>query len=230
MNIPNVKFLTGLVIGSALLVSTASANPLTVTQTVSLSTAPTDVNPSAAGVFQLFGSTAPGIAGDTLTGVTLELVVNETLTSLSLTDTDTSGQSQNAKFTVTANFDCGLNGSTSASPVGGTNCDTASATDGNTLDGDLANNSVSAAAQIFTTGFLSFTDGQAYNYGAPLPKTLTEDTGAVTGTTGAYTGSGSFDLYYSTFTSFNSGGSSNINVTQKEVTSATETVDRKSVV
>jgi hypothetical protein len=218
----NVKFLAGLALTAGLFVSNASAVGLTcsgincVLQTVTIPSANTDINQAPA-LFNLFGSTAPGIAGDTLTGVTLEYVITETLDSLTLTNNTTTLET--AKYTASAQFDCG----TTNAP-GGTGCDTVNATDGTALDAAINNDNAIGPVTLYNGATLTFTANQSYTtpFFTTLPKTLTEDTGAVLGTTVSYMPSGTFDLDYSTFSGFTVfGGGNNVLNSQDTKSAAT---------
>jgi hypothetical protein len=192
---------------SILLISSASAST-TFTQTITIPSAPTDVFDATA-TFNDFGSIGAPV-GSVLLSVTFEFVITETLNSLTLTNT--SGTTESAKYTASANFDAG---------------DSASAADAAALDNALFNNGGDTAAVIYTTGILSFAPGQVYPTGSfPLPKALTEDTGVLNAASLApYAGVGTFNLDYSTLSSFTiSGGGNNINATQVTTTNGTATV------
>lgn len=186
----------------------ASASTITFTQTDTILSAPTDVNDASA-VFNDFGSIGAPVNA-TLTGVTLEFLITETLNSLNLTDGNPT-TAETAHYTASANFDAG---------------DTASATDGTNLDDALANslNNGDDPAPIFKSGSVSLNPLQSDSSFA-LPAILTEDTGQVAGTTSAYLGTGTFDLNYSTLSSFTiAGGGDNVSASQVTVTGATATV------
>jgi len=157
----------------------------------------------------MFGSIGGGATGGTLTGVTLSENLTETLNTLTLTNT--SSTTQTARYVASTNFDAG---------------DTANATDGTALDNALPNDSNDSAATILNTGVLSFSANQVYTSSSfPLPKTLTEATGTITGTTASYAGTGNFDLQYSTESGFTViGGGNNISNSQATVTAGTATV------
>jgi hypothetical protein len=204
-----MKVLAGLLMSAALLVSSASAS--IITQTVSIGTQPTDVSGSTA-LFNFFASAgAPG--GSVLNSVTLEIVINETLTALTLHNTSNATATFN--YADQANFDAG---------------DSANATDGNNLDIALGNsfNQGDPAANIYAThaslaGGASCSPPCGSNLNG-LPQTLTEDTGIIAGNTGSYTGSGTFNLNYSTISGFSVTGSNNVQVAQTNVTNAVATV------
>jgi len=185
----------------------ASASTLTYTQIVTIPAASTDIT-SAPALLNLFGSIgAPG--GSVLTGVSLSMTITETLTSLTLTNSTT--VTQNARYTDSANFDAG---------------DSANATDATTLDDNLNNSEIQGdpAGTVYKSSLLNFTANQTYTSSAfPLPAILTETTSA-TGTTASYTGAGTFNLNFSTFSGYGFVGSNNINSTQSTVAAATASV------
>jgi len=200
-----MKIFAGLALTAAMLVSSASA--ATITQIVNTATAATDIVNTPL-TFNLFG-TSGAPAGSTLTGVTLQITINETLNSLTLTNTtSTSGT---VRYTASANFDV---------------TNSANATDGNTLDLAIANNGGAAAATIYTTGLITLAANGSFSPAAGvLPKTLSSISNTITGTTASYTGNGTFTLNYSTFSGFTVAGlGNNVNAAQATVANATATV------
>jgi PEP-CTERM motif len=186
-----------------------------ITQTVDIPTQPTDVS-NASAIFNLFGSSgAP--AGSVLDSVTLELAINETLTSLTLTNNGTN-TTLNTHYIDSANFDAN---------------DTADATDAFNLDAALSNSGnqgdpLGIIANI-SAGRIAGSGGTFIcSASAPcdLPLTLLVDTGAITGTTSSYLGSGTFELQFSTSSSYQitGFGGNNVTPTQTNFASAVATV------
>jgi hypothetical protein len=199
-----LKILKALALSAVIFAASASA--ATIIQTVTIPSASTDVTDAPALLNFFASSGAP--AGSTLTGVTFEFVISESLNALSLSNASSS--TETAKYVASANFDAG---------------DTANATDAANLDHALANNSGDPAITIFNTGTLSFAGTQTDNTFA-LPAVLTEDTGVITtASLSSYTGTGTFVLDYSTLSSFTvTGGGNNISSSQSTTTSAVATV------
>ena len=193
---------------ASVLVSSAFADSI-FTQTVTIPSQQTDVSfANTPALFNLFGSIgAP--AGSTLQSVTLLFTITETLNSLTLTNNDT--KSETARYTAQAVFDAG---------------DSQSAADATALDNALANNNANfPGATVYSSPSVTLSAGQSISTFSALPKTLTETTGSVLGTTSAYTGAGTFDLMYLTNSSFTiTGGGNNVAATQATVTGAVATV------
>ena len=211
-----MKVLSGLLGSVALLAMSASA--ATITQTVSIGPLTTDVSfAQASGLFQFFGTAgAPG--GSVLNSVTLEIVIHETLNSLGLTNNNTG--SATAQYTAANGIDAN---------------DTASATDTNALEGTVPS---ADRASTFHTGLLIYQNVFTFSSGGqvitcPGDPQCTQvpvgssvfDTGVITGTTSAYTGSGTFSLQFDTLSAFSiAGGGNNVNSSQNTTASATATV------
>jgi len=198
------KSLTAL--GFLLVGGIASASTLTYTQTLSYSPGPTDIVNGPV-TFNLFGSIGAPL-GATLTGVTLSETINETLSSLSLTNNNTG--TATARYTASANFDAG---------------DSANGSDGASLDNALAANSSNSAVQIYFSGTKTFSAGQTISSFSGLPATLSETTGVIAGTTSSYAGSGTFNLNFSTSSAFTiQGGGNNVASNQTTTAAMTATV------
>jgi hypothetical protein len=207
----------------ALLATTASASVCTLstatscTQVVNIPTGTVAGNGfySASATFNLFGSIGVP-AGSTLDSVTIEIVIRESVTALSLKNVGTNTMS-NVTFTDAAYFDAG---------------DTASASDDSLLDGALPNslNLHRTPSNIINLHVGSLSPGiYTCGSGSPcqLPQTLTIDTGALSGTASSYTGSGQFNLTYTVNTSATLSGSDPIHLrlnSETRTTDATATV------
>lgn len=206
----------GLLLSAGLLAMTASASQITQTQSIPAGggTLPTDVL-DASGTFELFGSIAP--AGSILDSVTLEIVINESLTALTLTNSGTMATSS-THYIDQANFDAN---------------DTQDTTDATNLDAGLSNslNQGDPLAMIanISAGSIAGSGGTftcTANAPCSLPRTLTVDSGVISGTTASYTGTGTFDLQFSTDSSYQitGFGGNNVNPIQTNMASAVATV------
>ncbi|SPE39998.1 exported hypothetical protein [Candidatus Sulfopaludibacter sp. SbA3] len=210
-----MRLLKVLFISASILAATASAATITQTVNIPLSgTLPTDVS-NAQGVFSLFGSTAAPV-GSTLNSVTLEIVINESLTGLTLHNIG-GADTSNTHYVGSANFDAN---------------DTQNGTDATNLDAALSNsgNQGDPLATIANINAGAIAIGAMFTCTASapcnLPRTVSVDTGVVSGTTASYTGSGTFGVGFSTESSFQvtGFGGNNVNVTQTNVASAVATV------
>ena len=194
-----LRILAGFAICTTLFVSSVSA--AIITQTVTLPAVVADVTNRTA-TFNLFQSAGAPV-GSILTGVTLQFVITESLTSLVLTNTSVS--SQVFRFVQSAAFDAG---------------DSQNGVDATALSNAL----ISANTEIYNSGFINISGLGTFDPGG-YPRSLTGDTGMIIGTTASYAGAGTFDLLYSTLTSSTiTGGGGNIQSMQTTTTNATATV------
>ncbi len=220
-----MKTWTVLLLASPIFVADASASLLctsstatTCTQVVAIPSATVAGNGfySGSATFNLFGSIgAP--AGYTLDTVTLEIVIRESVTALSLNNV---GGTTMSSVTATdgAYFDAD---------------DTASTLDGSLLDAALPNslNLHRSSRNIVSLSIGSIAAHSTFTCGGGvpcnLPQTLALDTGAIAGTTSSYTGTGQFELQYTVNTGMVLTGSNPINLrlnSETRTTDATATV------
>lgn len=174
---------------AAMLAGGAAASVITLTANIPNSgTDSIDVN-NAAATFNFFQS-AGAPAGSVLTSVSLEIVISEALTGLTVHNN--SGSSGSTRFFEQANFDAS---------------DSADATDDNNLDAALSNsgNQFDPSATVADIVFSSVSGGGSVTctVSAPcfLPDILSVDTGLVGGTTASYNRTGTFTIGFSTSSS-----------------------------
>jgi hypothetical protein len=175
-----------------------------ITQTKSFTTSPTDItDPQSVVTFQDFQS-APGfVAGDILNSVTLEVVINETVTGLSITNND---PTLSHSFTYDTTGQYSINGT---------------APDAGNLSAVLPFNVL-----IYTTGPQTIAGGATTTFFPPGSASKNTDTGVLTSATpGAYSGLGTFTLSYDTLTGETFiGGGGNERASQSTVSSGNYTV------
>jgi hypothetical protein len=158
-----------------------------------------------ADTFDFFQS-APGyVAGDILNSVTVEVVINQTITSLSITNNDPHN-SQNFTYSTSGTYQ-----------VGGTDPD-AAAINNAYFDFHGSPSPIS----LYNSGSLTL-GSQQTDTNFPTPIVTVTDTGAQTSANpSAYNTTGTFTLAYDTLTgtTFNGGGG-NLTATQATVTNGT---------
>jgi hypothetical protein len=190
--------------GMAVALGTGSMFGAIITQTQSFTSAPTDItDPQSSVTFQDF-RTAPGfVAGDILNSVTLEVLVNETVTALTITNND---PNLSHSFTYQTTGEYAINGS---------------APDAGNLSAALP-----FSVLVYTTGPRTIAGGSTSTFFPPGTASKNTDTGVLTSATpSAYDIAGTFTLSYDTLTGETFiGGGGNEMASQTTVSGATYTV------
>jgi hypothetical protein len=205
-----------LIFAAALFATNASAASVCTTSTATSCTQVVNLGPAVvpgngigngAAAFYLFGSIgAP--AGSTLNSVVLEIVIQESDTALSVRNTGTNLM-QHVSVADSAFFDV---------------TDTASGADGSLLDAAFPNSFTlhRPSSTIANLSLPNIAASSTYtcDSSAPcsLPKTLTLDSGAISGTGSSYNGTGQFDLDYTVAGSASLSGSDPIHLRLNSIT------------
>ena len=149
-----------------------------ITQQQTFAATPADISdPQSVETFNDFGNYA--IAGAVLQGVTLEVVINETIQSLSITNLN-AGFSHTYKFQLNGQY--GVNGTAP----------------------DAANLSAAipcVTCLLYSTGVQTIPPGGTQNFIPPIVSVNTDTGVLASATTGSYGGTGTFTLSYDTTTS-----------------------------
>ncbi len=182
-----------------------------ITQTVTFGPANTDESDAQTfATFQKFQSASGYVAGDILNSVTLEIVINQTITALSIKNTDSNADTFTFKTLATYGV-CADGTLTCSAP----SADTAA-----------LGNAISSIYQIFSTGSTSIGPGVTQGFIPPASASKNTDTGVITAASiSPYNTTGNFTIGYDTTTSESiTGGGGNIVATQSSTTAATYTV------
>jgi hypothetical protein len=175
-----------------------------IVQTLSFGPANTDITDLAsAQTFNFFGS-FPAAATNHLTSVTLEVLINETITALSIHN----AAAGPATFSYTSPAFYGINGTAPSADVT-----------------DLAN-AISAPVLLFSTGLRTIPAGVTVPFIPPGSANVNTDTGVINAVSlSPYNAVGTFTLSYDTLTGESFvGGGGNVTAQQSTVSSGTYTV------
>jgi hypothetical protein len=228
-----------ILIGSALVVAVAGlASADTITQTQTFGPEGTDVTDAETdAVFSFFQSAAGYTVGDVLNSVTLQIVVNQTITDLSFFAPTDLGSNQT--FQYTQNTTIGVDSGTADSSVySGDLTALQTAGGGSVPNGVTAYGLYSVGGGPFSQTIapgetISFLPTESHSGGSFTPTTHTAGTGqynynsgvVTSSDSGYYNTAGNFDISYFTYGSVtSSGGASNLTTTVTSNTTDTVSV------